>query len=105
MKQQITGQQTPLFRKMVGFLLGMVLLWFTGCAKYDGTPRRLEADYGRSVTNSRLEMMVTPPNAVDPSPAVGMTPTAAQNTQDRYDKSFQVEKKQTPVLIGVGAQQ
>ena len=85
---------------MVGFLLGMALLWFSGCARGDGVPRRLEADYGRSVTQSRLEMMIKPPNAVDPTPPVGMTPTAAMNTQARYDKSFAPKKdSNTSTLI------
>lgn len=84
---------------MTGFLLGMALLWFSGCARGDGVPRRLEADYGRSVINSRLEMMVTHPNAVDPTPPVGMSPTAAINTQERYDQTFAPKKEKTGTLI------
>lgn len=84
----------------MGLLLGMALLWFSGChGRGDGVPRRLEADYGRSVINSRLEMMIKRPNAVDPTPPVGMTPTAAMNTQQRYDKSFAPKKDKTGTLI------
>ena len=107
MKRQISGPQRQLFRIMVGFLLGMALLWFTACAgQGDGVPRRLEADYGRSVINSRLEMMVKHPNAVDPTPPVGMTPTAAINTQERYDKTFAPkEQKSNTLLITGGSSQ
>lgn len=97
MKQQLSGQQRQLFRIMVGFLLGMALLWFAGCTSADGVPRKLEADYGRSVTNNRLEMMVNPPDAVDPKPAVGMLPHAAANTREKYEKSF--KEKEEPKII------
>jgi len=99
MEKQMRGQQKRRFLIMPSFLLGMVLLWFAGCATpYDGVPRTLEADYGRSVTYNRLEMMATPPDAVDPKPPVGMPPQAAQNTQNRYNKSFQEKEKLAPLL-------
>src|SRR5512135_1793927 len=77
-------------------LLGLTLLWCAGCADLtsaDGVPRALEADYGRSVTYNRMEMMLNPPDAVDPRPAVGLPPVAAVNVQDRYDKSFKEKEK------------
>jgi hypothetical protein len=83
----------------------MVLLWFAGCAGVsDGVPRTLEADYGRSVTYNRLEMMVTPPDAVDPRPPVGRSGQAALNTQDRYDKSFQEKQPPSPIISIFGGQ-
>ena len=97
MKQRISGQQRQLFRMTAGFLVGMALLWFAGCASADGVPRQLEADYGRSVTNARLEMMITPPDAVDAKPPLGMLPQAAANTQEKYDKSF--KEKEEPKVI------
>jgi hypothetical protein len=106
MTQQIRGQQKHRFLIMNGFLVGLVLLWFAGCAgPGDGVPRTLEADYGRSVTYNRLEMMVTPPDAVDVKPPVGMSPQAAQNTLDHYDKSFEKGKEKPSAIIpiiGVG---
>ncbi len=48
-------------------------------------------------SNNRMEMMVTPPDAVDPKPPVGMSPQAATNTQERYDKSFK-EKEEPPTI-------
>jgi hypothetical protein len=106
MTQQIRGQQKRRFLIMNGFLLGMVLMWFAGCAgPGDGVPRTMEADYGRSVTYNRLEMMVTPPDAVDPRPPVGMQPQAALNTQNHYDKSFEKGKEKPSsinLIIGGG---
>jgi hypothetical protein len=87
---------------MQGVLLGMALLWLGGCASADGRARAMEADWGRSVTNNRLEMMVTPPDAVDPRPAVGMPPQTAQNVQDRYDKSFKEKEKPAPIIQIIG---
>jgi hypothetical protein len=58
----------------------------------------MEGDYGRSVTYNRLEMMVTPPDAVDPKPAVGIPPQAAQNVQTRYDTSFKEKEKPQPII-------
>ena len=103
MEPQMRGQQKRRFLIMHGFLLGMALLWFAGCATpYDGVPRTMEADYGRSVTYNRLEMMVTPPDAVDSRPPVGMSPQAAQNAQDRYDKSFKEKEKMAPLIQVIG---
>ena len=91
----------PRFLLVKGVLLGMALLWLGGCVYGDGRPRAIEADWGRSVTNNRLEMMLTPPDAVDPRPAVGMAPQTAQNVQDRYDKSFKEKKEKPAPLIQI----
>jgi hypothetical protein len=98
MNAKIDGEQKLGFRVIPGIILGLALLGLVGCAISDGRPRALEADYGRSVTNSRLEMMVTPPDAVDPKPAVGLTPLAAQNGQAKYDKSFAEKRPERPVI-------
>jgi len=105
MAPQIRGQQKRRCLIMQGLLWGMVLLWFTGCAgPGDGVPRTLEADYGHSVTYNRLEMMVTPPDAVDARPPVGMSGQAALNTQDRYDKSFTVKQPPSRIISIFGGQ-
>ncbi len=88
-------------QKMNALLVGLTLLWFAGCASLtsaDGVPRTLEADYGRSVTYNRLEMMMNPPDAVDAKPPVGMTPQAAANTQTIYDKSFKKEREEPKTI-------
>lgn len=100
MEKPMRRQQKRGFPVMQGILAGMVCLWLAGCA--DGVPRTMEADYGRSVTYNRLEMMVNPPDAVDPKPPVGMTPQAAKNVQDRYDKSFKEKEKPPTVFQIVG---
>lgn len=108
MTQPRKGQQTYRLLIMHGLLLGLTLFWFAGCGSItltssDGVPRTMEADYGRSVTYNRLEMMVQPPDAVDAKPPVGMTPHAAKNVQDRYDKSFKDKEKQTPIIQVIGS--
>lgn len=107
MVQKIREQQKLRLLIGNGFLVGIVLLGFAGCAAItsaDGVPRTMEADYGRSVTYNRLEMMLNPPDAVDPKPPVGMTPPAAKNVQDRYDKSFKDKEKPTPIIQVFGSQ-
>lgn len=108
MNEKTASYWFPLIK---GILLGLALLGLMGCANSngsnssgsslkeiwtysDGVPRRMEADYGRSVINNRLEMMVTPPDAVSSLPATGLPPKAAKNAQERYDKSF-TEKEET----------
>jgi len=104
MKPNINAQQKQGFRVMQGVLLGLALLWLAGCAYGDGRPRAMEADFGRAVTENRLEMIVTPPDAVDPKPAVGLAPQAAQNSQAKYDKSFSEKEKPSPILQLIGGQ-
>jgi len=57
----------------------------------------MEADYGRSYTSARMEMMLHPPDVVDATPPLGMSPQAAKNIQERYDKSFK-EKEEPPTV-------
>ncbi|MEW6659763.1 MAG: hypothetical protein AB1424_13985 [Thermodesulfobacteriota bacterium] len=99
MSQPIRGPQKRRFLIMQVLLWGMVLWWCGGCASSgDGVPRTMEADYGRSVTCNRLEMMVTPPEAVDSKPPVGLEPQAAQNVQKRYDDGFKKPTRPRPVI-------
>ncbi len=97
MKSPLAGPSRQLFRIVFAFLLSAALLWLAGCAKADGVPRNMEADYGRSVTNNRLHMMATPPGEVDPNPPLGIPPQAAKNVQERYDKSFK-EREEPPTI-------
>jgi hypothetical protein len=126
MDKKMPNYRFPMIKAMIS---GLVLLGLMGCAssngnsgnynntngnssgntrmdefkavwRYsDGVPRRMEADYGRSVVNNRLEMMVTPPDAVDTKPALGLPPQAAKNAQERYDKSF--KEKEEPQKVKV----
>jgi hypothetical protein len=97
MKSPLAGQPSQLFRIIFAFLLSAGLLWLAGCAKADGVPRNMEADYGRSVTGVRLQMMAKPPGDVDPNPPVGLPPQTAKNVQERYDKTFK-EKEEPPTV-------
>jgi hypothetical protein len=97
MKSPLAGPSRQFLRIVFSFLLGAVLLWLGGCAKADGVPRNMEADYGRAVTSNRLQMMVKPPGEVDPNPPVGLPPQTAKNVQEHYDKTFK-EKEEPPTI-------
>jgi hypothetical protein len=72
--------------------LGAVaLLGLVSCAG----PTTLEQDYGRSVHNNLAQEVVNPRAALNISPAVGLSPTAAANEMERYNKSFKGEEKKT----------
>jgi hypothetical protein len=69
--------------------LGVALLGLAGCYP----PSALEMDYGNSVRNNIAQQVVNPRAGYNPKPAVGLSPQAAANEQERYDKSFQEEPK------------
>ena len=50
-------------------------------------------DYGNAVRNNIAQQVVNPPAGFNPKPAVGLSPQAAANEQERYDKSFKEEPK------------
>jgi hypothetical protein len=69
----------------------LAMLGLASCA----APITLEQDYGRSVHNNVAQQVVNPRAALNSSPAVGLSPTAAANQMERYDKSFKGEEKKT----------
>ena len=69
--------------------LGVALLGLAGCYP----PSALEMDYGNSVRNNIAQQVVNPRAGFNPKPAVGLSPQAAYNEQDKYDKSFKAEEK------------
>jgi hypothetical protein len=93
--QMETGNRRPETENRIirGLLcLGTVsLLGLVSCA----APTTLEQDYGRSVNNNLAQQVVNPRAGLDPSPAVGLSPTAAANQMERYHKSFKSEEKKT----------
>lgn len=104
MKPEMKTKKRSRFLLMSGLLLlGLACLGLAGCQRgnpFDGVPRKMEADYGRSVIHNSLDMTVTPPDRVDTRPPVGIPPQAAVNTQEAYDKSFKrKEEPQTLKLI------
>jgi hypothetical protein len=77
------------FQALKGLALGLVLLGLAGCFP----PSALEMDYGNSVRNNIAQQVVNPAAGFNPKPTVGMSPQAASNSQERYDKSFKEEPK------------
>ena len=74
---------------LMGLALGVALLGLAGCYP----PSALDMDYGNSVRNNTAQQVVNPRAGFNPKPAVGMSPHAAYNVQDKYDKSFKAEDK------------
>ena len=72
-----------------GLALGVALLGLAGCFP----PSALEMDYGNSVRNNTAQQVVNPRAGFKPAPAVGLSPQAAANEQEKYDKSFKAEEK------------
>ena len=69
--------------------LGVALLGLAGCYP----PSALEMDYGNAVRNNIAQQVVNPRAGFNPKPAVGLSPQAAYNEQEKYDKSFKAEEK------------
>jgi hypothetical protein len=93
-KTKIEAKMTIVYslaRALLG--LGTVALLLTAAACTG--PTTLEQDYGRSVRNNIAQQLVNPRAGLDDSPTVGLPPTAAANTMDRYNKSFKGEEKKT----------
>jgi hypothetical protein len=69
--------------------LGLALLGLAGCYP----PSALEMDYGNSVRNNIAQQVVNPRAGYNPKPAVGLSPQAAYNELEKYDKTFKAEEK------------
>jgi len=67
------------------------VLWLGGCS-WCG-PNALEQDYGNSVRNNLAQSILNPRAGLNDTPAAGLSPTAAVNEMERYDKSFKGEEK------------
>ena len=65
------------------------VLWLGGCCG----PTALEQDYGNSVRNNLAQSILNPRAGLNDTPAVGLSPTAAVNVKEHYDKSFKGEEK------------
>jgi hypothetical protein len=85
MQKQVTRTPKTLRR----LALGMALLGLAGCYP----PSALELDYGNSVRNNIAQQVVNPQAGFNPQPAVGLSPKAAANTMEKYDKYFKGEEK------------
>jgi hypothetical protein len=78
---------TPKTRKRLA--LGAALLWMIGCYP----PNALELDYGNSVHNNIAQQVVNPNAGLNPTPPVGLSPQAAAEVMNGYDKSFSPEEQ------------
>jgi hypothetical protein len=77
---------SPVLRRLA---LGLALLGLAGCYP----PSALEMDYGNAVHNNIAQQVVNPTAGFNPKPAVGLSPQAAANVMERYDKGFKEEPK------------
>jgi hypothetical protein len=65
--------------------------WLGGCSWYG--PSALEQDYGNSVRNNVAQSILNPRAGLNDTPAVGLSPTAAVNEKEHYDKTFKGDEK------------
>lgn len=80
-------------RSKIGTLLLCLagVCWLGGCSVYG--PSALEQDYGNSVRNNVAQSILNPRAGLNDTPAVGLSPTAAVNVMEHYDKTFKGEEK------------
>ena len=81
--------------------LGMLLLCLAGCYP----PSAVEQDWGNSVRNNLVQQVVNPQAGLNPTPPVGLSPQAAVNEMESYNKSFEPaerEKKGLEYSTGTG---
>ena len=75
--------------------LGVALLGLAGCYP----PSALETDYGNSVRNNIAQTVLDPTAELKNTPATGLSPAAAVNEKDAYDKGFKGDEKK-PAAAG-----
>lgn len=63
---------------------GCILLSLSGCCG----PSALERDYGKSWAYNQAVQIANPEAQLEPTPATGLSPKAAENILKAYDKSF-----------------
>ena len=83
-------EASKICRALRRLALGVALLGAAGCYP----PSALEMDYGNSVRNNTAQQVVNPRAGYNPKPAVGLSPQAAANEMERYNKTFKEEPKQ-----------
>ena len=78
--------QGPIAKLILG-LTGV--LWLAGCYG----PSALDMDYGNAVRNNLAQSVLDPAAGLKTTPATGLSPTAAVNERELYDKEFKGEEK------------
>ncbi len=65
------------------------VLWVAGCFG----PSAVDLDYGNSVRNNMAQTILNPQAGLTNTPATGLSPGAAANERELYDKGFKGEEK------------
>jgi hypothetical protein len=86
---QTMERKTP--KALMRLALGLALLGLVGCYP----PSALEMDYGNAVRNNTAQQVVNPQAGFNPKPAVGLSPQASANNQERYDKTFKSDERKS----------
>jgi len=80
---------------MAKLILGLTgVLWLAGCYG----PSALDQDYGNAVRNNLAQSVLNPAAGQTTTPATGLSPTAAANEKELYDKEFKGEEKKPPEM-------
>ena len=90
MHYQDTG--TPKTRRWLA--LGLALLWLAGCYP----PSAVDQNWGNSVHSNLVQQVLNPQAGLNPTPAVGLSPQAAVNEMEGYNKSFTSESQKSSQL-------
>ena len=76
-------------------ILGLTgVLWLAGCYG----PSALDLDYGNAVRNNLAQSVLNPAAGQTTTPATGLSPAAAANEKELYDKGFKGEEKKPQEL-------
>lgn len=59
-------------------------------------------DYGRSVTHNLVNSLVNPQAGREVVVSRGQSSEAAANAYTKYNKSFELEKKESPLILTTG---
>jgi hypothetical protein len=74
--------------------LWLLLLWLAGCCP----PSAVEQNWGNSVHSNLAQQVLNPQAGLNPTPAVGLSPQAAVNEMESYNKSFTAESQKSSQL-------
>jgi hypothetical protein len=82
--------------------LGMVFLFFAGCAEICPGPSLVQRDYGNSYKQAKHNQILNPDAAKDLEPVTGFDGKAAQKTIERHRKDFEKPAPPPTYVLGVG---
>ncbi len=84
-------------RRAVLYILITLLAIFliSACAQ----PRRLDKNYGRSVSQARLNQILDPEAGKNLEPVTGLDGKAAQASIEKYRKTFEQPRETHPLVL------